>query len=189
MEKNRIYFDKLLRKKRKQSKIIAFCSVLSALGVVILYLGAILEVLDISCAALASMLCIIVYAEIGGVYPWLVYGVTGALSLLLLPSKFGAVMYVCLAGFYPMLKVLFERFVSRFLEWLCKIILFNIAMTAMIIIATFVFSVADMGRMYILTLYVVGNVTFVIYDIALGMLIRLYYLKFRRQLQIDRILK
>ena len=42
------------RKEIKKSKKIALCAVFSALGVVLLYMGALIEVLDLSAAARAS---------------------------------------------------------------------------------------------------------------------------------------
>lgn len=183
------YGSFLPKKKIKKSKKTAFCALFSAFGVVLLYLGAIIEVMDISMACIASMLCIITLVEIGGIYPWMVYAVTGAVSLLILPQKFGALIYVCLAGYYPMLKCQLERIKSRALEWVLKIATFNIAMEIMVLLAVLVFSLPDMTKGYIIALFALGNITFVAYDIALSMLIKLYFLKYRKLFGIDRILK
>ena len=56
------------KKEIKKSKKIALCAVFSALGVVLLYMGAVFEVLDLSAAAIASMLCVVIISEIGGIY-------------------------------------------------------------------------------------------------------------------------
>ena len=115
------------KKEIKKSKKIALCAVFSALGVVLLYMGAIFEVLDLSAAAIASMLCVVIISEIGGIYPWLVYAVTSLLSLLLLPNKFGALIYACMAGYYPMLKAKIEGLRSNGLRLLFKIGFFNLS--------------------------------------------------------------
>ncbi|MBQ8208708.1 MAG: hypothetical protein IJZ89_08250 [Clostridia bacterium] len=186
----RIDFGSFLPKRNiKKSKKIAFCALFSALGVVLMYLGAIIEVLDISMACIASMICVMALVEIGGAYPWLVFGVTGAISFLILPQKFGALIYICLAGYYPMLKCFFERTKSRAAEWILKIAVFNIAMGIMVLLAVFVLSIPDMTKWYIIALFVLGNITFVAYDIALSMLIRLYFLKYRKLLRIEQILR
>ncbi len=183
------YRDFLPKRNIKKSKKIAFCALFSALGVVLLYLGAIIEVMDISMACIASMLCIIALTEIGGAYPFMVYAVTGAISLIILPAKFGAIIYVGLAGYYPMAKFLIERMNNRILMWLLKLILFNISMGIIVWASLFLFTGADMTSAYIISLFALGNFTFVIYDIALSLLIRLYFFKYRKLLRIDKILR
>ena len=103
---------------------------LSALGVVVLYLGAIIEVLDLSLAALAPVLVIYVAIELGGSWPWLVYLVTGLLSLLLLPQKFGAVVYLLFTGFYPMVKKWAEQRLPRLLSLAVKLGVFTLSLLA-----------------------------------------------------------
>ncbi len=177
------------RKEIKKSKKIALCAVFSALGVVLLYMGAIIEVLDLSSAAIASMLCVVVISEIGGAYPWLVYAVTSLLSLLLLPNKFGALIYACMAGYYPMLKAWIERLRSNGLRLLFKIGFFNLSMTVIIAAAKFIFALPGLTKVYIIALYAIGNVSFIVFDIALSMLIRAYFVKYRKMLRIEKILK
>ena len=72
---------------RKQTKYLTVSAMLAALGVVLLSLGAMVEVLDISVAVLASLLTVYAVIEMGGAYPWLIWLVTSVLSLLLLPQK------------------------------------------------------------------------------------------------------
>ncbi|MBR6603709.1 MAG: hypothetical protein IKK94_06815 [Clostridia bacterium] len=177
------------RKNIKKSKKIAFCALFSALSVVLLYVGAIIEVMDISMACIASMLCIVALTEIGGAYPWLVYGVTGAISLLILPQKFGAIIYIGLAGYYPMVKFLIESHQNRLIGWILKILLFNVSMGIIVWASLFLVTTANMTKAYIISLFALGNFTFVIYDIALSLLVKLYFLKYRKLLRIDKILK
>ena len=182
---------KLMKKGRtaKTSSLMALCSLTCALSVVIMYLGAIIDVLDLTTAALASLLCIIVIFEAGGAYPWLVYAVTSVLSLLLLPQKFGALVYTFLAGVYPSLKCIFERCKSRIVEWVLKLAYFNLAMLLLVLTAALVLSLPEITRGYIIALFALGNFTFVIYDILLSMLIFLYISKYRKLFRIDRLLK
>ncbi|MBR4296250.1 MAG: hypothetical protein IKT56_05390 [Clostridia bacterium] len=187
----RINFDfgSTPKKNIKDSKKMAICAIFAALSVVIMYIGALIEVLDISMATIASMFCVITLIEIGGAYPWLVFAVTGAISVLILPQKFAALIYVCIAGYYPMLKCIYERITHRYLEWILKLLTFNAAITVLVLLASFVFSLDGMTRGYIIALYALGNFTFVVYDVALTMLIRLYFLKYRKMFRIDKILK
>ncbi len=183
------YGSILPKRKIKNSKKISFCALFSALGVVIMYIGAVLEVLDISMACIASMICIMAVMEIGGAYPWLIYAVTGALSALLLPQKFAALIYIFFAGYYPMLKCGIERLNSRIAEWVIKILVFNVSMGLMVMLSLLVLSPGGMTRPYIIALFAIGNVTFVAYDIALSMLVRLYLFKYRKLFKIEKLLK
>ncbi len=194
MSRNKInikidYGSILPKKNIKQSRKIAFCALFSALGVVLMYLGAVVEVLDISMACIASMLCIVALIEIGGAYPWLVFAVTGAISLLILPQKFAALLYVALAGYYPMIKCIYERMRSRAVEWILKMLTFNGALAIMLFAAIFVLAAEGFTKNLLIGFVILGNFTFIIYDIALTMLVRLYFLKYRKLLGIDRLLK
>ena len=88
-----------------------------------------------------------------------------------------------------MLKCLFERIRSRALEWLVKLVPFNISMGAMVLLSVLVLTLPGITKPYIIALFTLGNITFLAYDIALTMLIRLYFLKYRKLLRIEKILK
>ena len=94
---------------RKRTKYLTVSAMLCALSVIILSLGSLIEVLDITTAVLASLLCIYAVIEMGGAYPWLIWPVTSILALLLLPQKTPALFYALFAGFYPILKEKLEK--------------------------------------------------------------------------------
>ena len=191
MKLPKIDYDAIKPQKRRirKSRATAFCAVMCALGVVIMYIGALTDVLDLTAAALASMMNTVVLIEIGGAYPYLVYLVTGTLSFLLLPQKFAALIYILIAGYYPMLKRFCERLPSRFLGYGLKLAAMNLAMTAAVLISKFVLGVPDMNRGYIISLFALGNFTFVVYDLALTMLLRVYFLKYRKMLKIEKFFR
>lgn len=186
----KIDYNAIRPKRRiKKTKALALCSVFSALGVVLMYIGALTEVLDLTAAALASMLTLIIYIEIGGIYPYMVYAVTSLLSLLLLPQKFAALIYLLIAGYYPMLKGHCERLPKRFLEWAAKLAVFNAALTLAILASRFILLASGLTKVYVISLFLLGNFTFIVFDIALSMLVRLYFLKYRKLLKIEKLLK
>ena len=110
----------------------AVSSVLSALGVVMLYLGSMVEVLDMSMAVIASLICVFAVIEYGKGYPWLIFSVTAILSVLLLPIKTPAVMYAVFFGYYPIIKEKLER-LPRVVSWILKEVIFNVAFAVMAI--------------------------------------------------------
>ena len=88
----------------EKTKKITLSAVLTAMGVVLLLIGAVIEVLDLTMAALASFFCIFSVIEMGKGYPWMIYAVTGILSIILMPQGFGGWFYILFFGYYPIIK-------------------------------------------------------------------------------------
>ena len=155
---------------------------LSALGVVILYLGAIIEVLDLSLAALAPILVIYVAIELGGSWPWLVYLVTGLLALLLLPLKFGALVYLLFSGFYPMVKKWAEQKLPRLLSLAVKLGVFNLSLLAAWFLIRALALPLDLDFPLIYAA-LFCEVTFLLYDFVLTRFISIYVYRWRHKLK------
>lgn len=173
-----------MQKSRKRTRRLAISAILSALGVVILYLGAIVEVLDLSVAVIASFLCVLAVLEMGGVYPWLIYSVISILSLVLLPLKTAAVVFVVFAGYYPIVKAYYER-LGAILSWIVKLVHFNLALTVLLLVSRlFLPDFSEMTPLLYVAVYVLGNLFFVLYDIALTRVISLYLRRLRDRLRI-----
>lgn len=157
---------------------------LAALGVVLLYLGSMVEVMDISMAVLASLLCVVAVIEYGGSWPWLIYGVTSVLALLLLPNKTPAAFYTLFFGFYPILKEKLEK-LPRVLSWVLKELVFNIAFAAMALASVLLFlgenNTLLTQPILLVAVFVLAEVVFVLYDIAMTRLISFYIIKLRRR--------
>ena len=172
----------------KKTRKIALAAILSALSVVILLLGSIITVLDMTAVALSSILIMLAVIEIGGAYPYLIWLVTGILSLLLLPDKFGALLYLSFGGIYPIFKAMFER-LHYIVSWVLKFSCFNVMLIIMIVVANFVLALPDTGLGFTLTVFGVCNFTFFIYDIATTQLITLYLVKLRKMLGLKNFFK
>jgi hypothetical protein len=168
---------------RRSTKVLVFSAIMSALGVVMLSLGSVIEVLDLTMAQVASLLTFIVLLEAGSYWPWLVYAVTGTLAMLLLPNKFPALIYVAFSGFYPMIKQKVEP-LGRVPSWIIKLASFNVALTLTVILCEKVFSLGDHFFSLSPWLFIGGNATFVLYDVALTRLIIFYIFKLRKRLRI-----
>ena len=164
---------------KNNTKRLTVCAMLCALGVVLLLLGSVIEVMDIAMAALASLLCIFAVIEYGGAAPWLVFSVTGVLSLILLPNKTPAAMYVVFLGYYPIIKEKLERF-KKPIAWVLKEVIFNIALIALFFIVKFLLmpNASEPLMIYVIA-FVLFEIAFVLYDIALTRLITLYILRLR----------
>lgn len=167
----------------KKTKRLTVGATLVALGVVLLWLGAVVEVLDLSVAAIASLITVFCVIEYGGGMPWAVWLCTSFLALLLLPLKFPALLYLLFAGVYPMAKAIFERR-HYIIAWVLKLSMFNTALLILIALTKWVLRLPDSGMEFSVVVFAVANVTFVLYDIALGRMILLYMFKLRPRLKL-----
>ncbi len=167
---------------KTNTKRLTVCAMLSALGVVLLWIGSILEVAEISMAVVASLLCVIAVIEYGGGAPWLVFAVTGVLSLVLLPNKGVAATYVLFFGYYPIVKEKLERR-PRVLRWVLKELIFHVALIVLAAVWKWIlFPSAEMPSSILLVgLLVLAEMVFVLYDIALTRLISLYLFRLRKR--------
>ena len=160
---------------------------LAALGVVILYLGSFIDVLDASMAVIASLMTVIVVIEFGRSASWSIYAVTAVLSLILLPNKSPAVMYAAFFGFYPILKETFEKR-NKMISWVLKEITFNAALVVCFLIIRFVIFIGTPSiptMMYVLGALLLEAV-FILYDLALTRLISFYIFNLRKRLRIGK---
>lgn len=168
---------------RNKTKKLALAAVLSALCFIILLLGSVITVLDLSCAAAASFIIIFCMIELGGYYPYLVWCVVSLLSLLLLPDKFGALVFTLFTGIYPILKSYLER-LPRVLSRVLKILIFNLALTLIISASRFVLGIPAEEIDFSLIVYGICNITFILYDIATTKIISLYLFKLRNRFKL-----
>lgn len=177
-----------MRKSKRQTRILAISSLLTALGVVLLYLGSFFEIMDLTVAAAAGILVLLAVIEMGkrtGVLIWLA---TSLLSLLLLPNKFIALGYALFFGCYPLVKAFAERF-SNFLSWAVKLVFAFVAMVVLVILSHYLLGMPLEAPWMMVAFFVLALFTTVVFDIALTKLVTLYVYRLRKTLGIEKMLK
>ena len=92
-----------------QTKKITLSAMMDALGTAFKIIGAVIEVLDLTVCALASMLVVFIFLEIGSYYPWLVWVCTSLATGLLYPASLIWVEYALIFGVYPLIKAYIEK--------------------------------------------------------------------------------
>ena len=163
---------------------LAVCAILSALGVVLIYFGSLIEVLDMSAAVLASVGCIFAAIEFGGAYPWLIYAVTGVLSLILVPNPISALMYILFFGFYPIIKLRLDK-KGRLARLILKELAFNLSLAVLLIMWKFVFSAgAEESPVLYVVFIILAEIAFPVYDLALSKFSLMYCAKIRPKIRI-----
>ena len=166
---------------KKRTRAVAFAGIISALCVVFLYLGSIIDVLDYSVSALCGILVTLISVEFGnrtGISVWIVSSI---LSLLILPQKFSALLFVLFCGWYTFVKKIYEKFPST-VSWVFKLITFNAVLSIIFFITLKVLLIEGVGFITVAGTTVLSNLVFVIYDILLTRLTFLYIVSWRKRL-------
>ena len=170
----------------KRTRCLTLCGALSALTVAVLYLGSLVEVLDLVTALVGACLVAMAVIEMGRVWALGMLTATSLLALLLLPNKFVGLTY-CLMALCTLLKSIWER-LSPALSWLGKYLSFNLLYAATLAVSLFVlgmeldtlvvFGVQIPPYGVILALVLAGNLLYLLCDVALTRLIAVYYARY-----------
>lgn len=163
---------------------IAFCGLIAALSVIVMFLTGLIPIATLALPAIAGCLLIAVVAEAGVRWAFGVYVVCGVLSFMLAPDREAALFYILFFGYYPTLFAVIGRIKNRIARYLVKLCVFNAAVIAEFFIAVKLLGIPFeemelFGQFTALILLVLGNVVFIIYDLALDRLISTYYIKMR----------
>ena len=164
-----------------KTKRVALSGVLSAVALLLMSVGSVITVLDMSAAYMAGFCVIIARIELDRPSAWGVYLVSGVLAFVLLPDKFVAVAFLCYGGIYPIIKELCETIKAKWLMWTAKIIASNILLTLMIWLGKYFTVATDDALGFEVWIYVLGNFIFIVYDMALTLVITKYYQLFKRR--------
>ena len=157
---------------------------LASLGVVILYVGSLVELLDISVACIASFIILFCVAELGYASSFAVYAIISVLSFIILPNKWVAAYFTFFFGLMPITKKIYEK-TGKIISWILKLLTFNAELVAFY----FIFSALDffeetefIGIMLIAALIML-NIVFVLVDILYGRFRAIYDVRFRHRIR------
>ena len=167
----------------KTTKKITISAMMVALGTAFMLIGSVIEALDLTVCALASLIVVFVYLEIGSHYPWLVWICTSLCTALIYSGSIVWVEYLLVFGVYPLLKAYIEK-LPRWSWWLLKLVFINAEIWGIFAVAEFLIGVPFFGEETMImkaALYVLMNVAFAAYDMFITVMVRLYYDKFRRR--------
>ena len=168
----------------KVSVKIAFCSIVTAISVSLLLFGGTAVVFAYTMPVFTGIFMMMLKKTFGLSSAVISFVSTSLLSLLLVPDKECALMYIFFFGYYPIVKALLERIKLRPIELVAKFALFNAAFAAILLLGTFVFGIdagqtGDFGKYTAIVLFLSGNIMFICYDYCLTKLVSLYIRKYR----------
>ena len=164
-----------------QTKKITLSAMMVALSTAIMLLGAVVEVFDLSVCAIASLLVVFIYLEIGSYYPWLVWICTTLATALIYPGSAIWVEYALIFGLYPLIKAYIER-MPRWSWLIVKLIYINVVIWGIFCVCEFLLGIPffeEGGQILAIITYVLSNVAFVAYDFFIMVMVRFYFDKLR----------
>lgn len=170
----------------KNSKVIAYSGVATALSVVMLFLGSIFWVLGYTMPLVASLVMIILLDSISQKSALLTFVSTSVISFILLNDKECVLLYVLFFGYYPLIRDKINDIKPKFLSYLIKFVSFNAAMVLTQILCVYVFGIPfdDMlGKWGIVVFVLCLNLVFVVFDKLYTLLLRLYRIKLKKKVE------
>lgn len=170
----------------KNSKVIAYSGVATALSVVMLFLGSIFWALGYTMPLVASLVMIILLDSISQKSALLTFVSTSVISFILLNDKECVLLYVLFFGYYPLIRDKINDIKPKFLSYLLKFVSFNAAMVLTQILCVYVFGIPfdDMlGKWGIVVFALCLNLVFVVFDKLYTLLLRLYRIKLKKKVE------
>ena len=182
----------------KETKRLTFAATAVALGVVFMTLGFFVEVLDLTVAALTSILMLFICIEVRGAYPFLVWIATSLLGAVFFTGSLVWVTYLLIFGIFPIIKAYIER-LGRPLWWVMKLIFFSVSAPSVVLISEKLLGIPFFseelnipfleGNELIVRIAVIALLiaALMVYDVFLTVMVRAYYARVRPMMK--RILK
>ena len=178
----------------KQTKKITLSAACIAIGILFMALGAFIEVLDLTVAALSSCLMAFVFIEIGDKYAFGVWLGTTFLGIVFFTGSLVWVTYFLICGIYPILKAYIEKLKRPF--WIpLKLGFFLISATLLILMSEFILGIPFFedtlnvpffeNNMDLFRAIVFGALiaALFVYDIFMTVMIRTYFSTFRPRIK------
>lgn len=179
----------------KQSKLIALSAISAAFAVVLLALGAFIEVIDISCVMLAGLAIMLPLAKKSYIGAFLSYAASALLALILTSARFTVIVpYAMFFGLHPIANALQEKYkINRIVAVIVKDVWFLlsmfvyykllVALSGYDLFADFAMIPDSFKPFLAPALFVFGGIFFVFYDMVMVRMQRLvdyvvYKLKF-----------
>ncbi|MDD6142796.1 MAG: hypothetical protein PUD16_04800 [bacterium] len=136
------------------------------MSIVILLFGSMLGIGIYAGPMLAGLFLLPIGRELGRRDQAMIWLAVSLLGFMLISDMEQNLMYLCLFGCYPILRPWFQK-LQKPVRLIAKLAYFNVVIIAAEAIVLLFFAPEAMGAALIITLLVLGNVTFLCYDLAI----------------------
>lgn len=166
---------------KRQTFAISLCGIFGALSIVIMLMGAIVPIAMYIAPAVAGLIVMLAWVECGPKMAWTLYGAVSIISLLFVPDKEVAFVYVFLLGYYPLIKPYLDKIRKKWLNVAVKLLVFNGALAVgygLLMLLFFPGWTQIQGQiseiLFAVGILLMGNVAFYLFDKAIANLLYLY---------------
>lgn len=160
---------------------VALGGIVSALCLVTMFLAGILPALYILLPMAAGVLMMIIAVEVSSSWAMLTYIAVSFLSMIITFDKEAALIFIMLFGHYPVLRLYIEKISLKGVQWLIKFAVVNACIIAYFYVTVYIFGLdqmldefGELGRYGAYIMLGMVNVIFVLYDINLDNIYRIY---------------
>ena len=152
---------------------IAFCAAIASLETVLMMVTGLTRVGTYAIPCFAGMLTIAIVIEYRCKWAFAVYAVTAILGFFLSGDKEAVVMFIAFFGYYPILKNILEsRIRNKILLYLIKLAVFSMPADEFTLFGVYIPYV----------FLIIGNVFFLLYDLAINVYVKFYVQRLRNAL-------
>ncbi len=149
----------------------AYSGICVAVCVVIMFLGSVLELGMYASPLIVGMILMFMGQMFGSAWHRNLFVATSALCLILVPHIEANLMLVGFFGWYPLVRPSLQK-LPKFFSWIAKILIFNLTVISIeYIVVTFLVP-EFLTSWMIITLLILANITFIMYDILIPRLQR-----------------
>lgn len=167
----------------KRVKSITLSGILLAFTVICVFLAATLPTSRLSLYSVSSLFIAVIIIEVGTKAGWAFYLASSILSVVLIP-RLEVIPFVVFFGVYGLIKLYIERIHSRFVEYILKLVFFNICLVLGLI---FLKELIMDGVKLSAPIYIIAallEVVFLVYDYVYTLFIRFYSAQLKTKLKI-----
>lgn len=159
---------------------------MSALATVVM-LMAYFPYLTYALPAIAGLFIMVIVIEVDYKWAFLTYLSSSFLTFLFAEPE-SKLMFICLFGFYPILKSVIEKLNKALIEWVLKLSVYSVS----VLLVYTVFAkltdisfedIGNLGNYGAVILFVFGMIVFVLYDIALSKMADFYLARFHSRIK------
>ena len=174
----------------KKTKLVAYSSMITALSVVILFIGSISFSMGYVTPVITGYLMIFLIESVSCKSAFITYLATSLISFLILNDKETALFYIVFFGYYPIFRIYLSKIHSKLIRTVIKLIVFNVSMAIIQLLLVYIFNIPFsniFGTFGVILFALSLNIIFILYDLTYDKLILIYNSKFRQKL--DRFVK
>ncbi|HRR75530.1 MAG: hypothetical protein IJK31_06865 [Ruminococcus sp.] len=160
---------------------VALGGIVSALCLVTMFLAGIIPALYILLPMVAGVLMMIISVEVSRGWALLTYLSVSLLSMIITFDKEAALIFILVFGHYPILREYIKKMKPKIICWLLKFILFNVSIICYFYVTVYIFGLDEMldefddfGRYGAYFMLGLANVLFLLYDLNLDNIYRIY---------------